>query len=178
MHQMYNQHRRRRSRSYSPVVRSMSASPSSSESEPESLRAWDFPGDEKMSSMGCMPCSSRTPVSGSVTPVFLRPGQPGLPGSKSQPAFLSAVDHLAYRPLSPNVYKCSFCCCCERRRPAFRGAMATVAIGGLGNRQSRLQNRCRVRREGFWDEDRGLSEHCGSECLHQNTTQVGSQGWS
>lgn len=32
----------------------------------------DFSGDEKMPEMGSRPCSSRTPLSSSVIPVFLR----------------------------------------------------------------------------------------------------------
>lgn len=71
-----------------PVVRSIGASPfsssssssssasspsSSSSSSSSSSPSSELPlfGDEKMLSIGSMPCSSRTPVSRRVTPVFL-----------------------------------------------------------------------------------------------------------
>jgi len=58
------------------VVMSIASSPlpysSSSSSSSSSWSSWsDLAGDEKRFSMGSMPCSSRTPESGTVRPVFL-----------------------------------------------------------------------------------------------------------
>ncbi len=59
------------------VVMSIASSPlpysSSSSSSSASCSSWsDLAGDEKRFSIGSMPCSSRTPESGTVKPVFLR----------------------------------------------------------------------------------------------------------
>lgn len=59
------------------VVMSMACSPLPSSSSSDTISSScpprsDLPGDEKRLSSGSMPCSSRTPESGTVTPVFLR----------------------------------------------------------------------------------------------------------
>lgn len=101
------------SMSCSPLVASLSGDPPS------------FSGEEKRPSMGCMPCSSRTPVSGSSMPVFLQRGQ--LTAPRERIAFHgSRGDGVAtYRPLTPSSWK-SPVDVSRRLTLEGRGAIATV----------------------------------------------------
>lgn len=78
-----------------------------------------FSGDEKMPSMGSMPCSSRMPLSCSTMPVFLRPCQCGegerahLVGTRGS-HIPSCHAHIRVVGLARGLF--ARCCCWPGRR--------------------------------------------------------------